>query len=155
MGHSLFQDYRVLIKARYCTDLKFKVERYFPNLRGIAIPLAIGFLIGVMTAQQLPALPSVEVIGGLLLVLGVLSYVWFRWRGRGFVCSARRDTATTLTGQKELPALPLALLACFIFGFIWAVVHAMLRLGNDLPLNVQRQNALVEGVILSIPQTFE
>jgi competence protein ComEC len=105
--------------------------------RRVTVPFAVGFVAGSAVAQQLPALPPYWSWAVLLPALGAL--IRFRPAPSG--------------GNSRLN--PFALPAAFALGFIWAVLYAAMHLSADLPLSVQRQSALVEGIVLSVPQAFE
>ena len=43
----------------------------------------------------------------------------------------------------------------FVFGVVWALAFADIRLGQSLPSTTERQAAIVEGVIRTIPQPMD
>jgi competence protein ComEC len=87
--------------------------------------LAIGFVAGVVLVQQLPALPGLWAYA----VLGTFLAACVRFR---------------LSGA-----------AAFTLGLIWAIVYAAIRLHDALPAAAERQQALVEGTVLTIPEAME
>jgi competence protein ComEC len=101
-------------------------EIFHPRARGPSVlPLAIGFVGGVSVVQQLPDLPGGWVYFVLIFALGLLAYYKLR-----------------------LPAT-------FVFGVVWALAFAEVRLGQSLPSATERQAAVVEGVIRTIPQSMD
>jgi len=90
--------------------------------------IALGFLIGTAAVQQLASLPdmvwSVSLLFALLILAGFL-------RGRGL--------------------LPLLLLSVGI-GFFWASIIAQHMLAGALPVELEGQDVVVEGLVASLPE---
>ncbi len=82
----------------------------------------IAFLLGVLLLQQLPALPH----GGWCAALPVLA--WLAWRRPPW----------------RLPSL-------FGAGFLWALLHAVLGAGSQLPEALEGRDLLVEGRVEGLP----
>ena len=86
------------------------------------LPLALSFLAGILTVQQLSVLPELEWL--LLTVAGAAIMAWRRcW-----------------------PA------AAVLAGFAWAVACAGLRLNERLPDNLAGQDIIVQGYIADLPE---
>ncbi len=91
----------------------------------LVLPLAVGFVGGVSAVQQLPSLPGAWAFILLSSTFGLLVYYKLR-----------------------LPA-------AFVFGVVWALAFAEIRLGQSLPTATERQAAVVEGIIRTIPQSVD
>jgi competence protein ComEC len=87
--------------------------------------LASGFVAGVVVIQQLAELPGPFV--GAALVVGLAACLWWRWFS----------------------------VAAFGLGLLWAAGYAAMRLHEALPNGAERHQAVVEGTVLSIPDTME
>jgi competence protein ComEC len=90
-----------------------------------SLSLAAGVVAGVTLVQQLPELPGRWAFA--VLALGTVAGL--RWR-----CHFAAACA---------------------FGVIWALACAHLRLGDALPTAAERQQAMVEGTVLTIPERME
>lgn len=102
-----------------------KVERYFAARQPSTIGIACGFAVGDACVQRLPALPGPWALAVLVLALAV--------------CFRR--------GWRFWGALWL--------GAAWALGYGQLHLAEHLPAANARQQAVVEGVVLSLPQPME
>jgi competence protein ComEC len=87
--------------------------------------LAAGFVAGAISVQQWPALPGAWVLLGLVLLLAAA--IHWRW----------------------------TVFAAFAFGLFWASGYAAWHLRDALPIATERQQALVEGTVLTIPRRME
>ncbi|MGZ8218476.1 DNA internalization-related competence protein ComEC/Rec2 [Methylomagnum sp.] len=87
--------------------------------------LALGFVAGALLIQQLTELPGL----GLCAALSLACAVSLRWRWLG--------------------------VAAFGFGLLWATGYAAIRLRDALPTMTERQIAVIEGTVLSIPDAME
>lgn len=98
------------------------------NLQAASPPtlrLAAGFVLGVIAVQQFPGLPGSWALGVLIPLLAA----GVRWRWYFF--------------------------AALVFGLIWAGGYAAWRLRDTLPAATERQQALVEGRVLTIPERMD
>jgi competence protein ComEC len=84
-----------------------------------------GFVAGVTLVQQFPVLPA-----GWLCML---------FAAAGLVCRLIHRPVT----------------AAFLLGVLWATAYAMLRLEHTMPGGTQRQDAVIEGKVLSIPTVID
>jgi competence protein ComEC len=91
----------------------------------VTLPRVVAFVAGVIAIQQFPSLPDFPSLGLLGLAFGVLLHL-------------------RLHGP-----------AAFVFGLLWAIGFASLRLGETLPGTSERLPALVEGVVLDLPQSLD
>lgn len=87
--------------------------------------LALGFVAGVVLVQRLPELPGPFI--GAALAVGLAACLWRRWFG----------------------------VAAFGLGLLWATGYAAIRLHDALPVATERQQAVIEGTVLSIPDAME
>jgi len=88
----------------------------------MTLPLVVGFVGGVTVVQQFSSLPDPWTFVLLVLAFGLFAYFKLR------------------------------LLAAFVLGIFWALAFAGIRLNESLPTATERQAAIIEGVIHSIPQ---
>lgn len=101
-------------------------EIFHPRTRSPSVlPLAIGVVGGISAVQLLQDLPGRWVYLVLSFALGLLAYYRLRF--------------------------PTA----FVFGVVWALAFADIRLSQSLPSTTERQAAIVEGVIRTIPQPMD
>lgn len=84
----------------------------------------LAFLLGVLLLQQQATLPSLWLLG-VLLVLLLLGRIPFRWCG--------------------YPAL-------FVAGLFWATLQATGLMQAQLPTELQGQDIIVQGVVVSLPR---
>ncbi|CAL1241504.1 DNA internalization-related competence protein ComEC/Rec2 [Candidatus Methylocalor cossyra] len=96
-----------------------------PSAAPALVRVAAGFVTGVSLVEQLPALPSPGLGGGLLL--------WF------VLCPWRRWPGWT----------------ALVVGLGWALAYGSWRLSGVLPAAAARQTAQVEGRVVSLPDTME
>ena len=102
------------------------------------IALALTFVLGAWVLQQLPALPH-PALALLLLPLASVTYL-----SRDFHARPRW----------ALHRLSFILLA-FAAGFFWAATYAQVRLADHLPVEWERRDIEVIGVIAGLPQQSE
>lgn len=100
--------------------------------------LALIFVLGAWALQQLPVLPDLL---WAILILPLAISAFF----------SRQSTALAF---KTLHQVSLVLLA-FSFGFFWAAGFAQTRLADRLPVEWERQDIQVIGVVASMPQWHE
>jgi competence protein ComEC len=91
----------------------------------ITLRFALGFVAGVIAVQQLPELPGLWALAALAPLL---------------IAALRRR---------------LHFFAAFVFGLAWAFGYAEVRLSDALPAATERQQALVEGAVLTIPEPMD
>jgi competence protein ComEC len=101
------------------------LKKFSRNPGPPAVRLALGFVGGAALVQQLPALPGAWAYAALALLLAGSLRV--RWTGA----------------------------AAAVFGILWAMGYAELRLGASLPVAAERLQAEVEGRILTIPEAMD
>ncbi len=90
----------------------------------------IAFLLGILLLQQVTILPSWPWLIGLLLLFISLVFLVRRY-----------------------PALSLPAAACF--GFLWSALHAQVMIQPGLEPQLEGQELLLSGVIISLPQQEE
>lgn len=101
-------------------------EILHPQTRSpLVLPLTIGFVGGVSAVQQLPSLPGAWAFVLLSSAFGLAVYYKLRFP------------------------------AAFAFGILWALAFAGIRLDQGLPTATERQTAVVEGVVRTIPQPVD
>ncbi|MDR3351670.1 MAG: DNA internalization-related competence protein ComEC/Rec2 [Zoogloeaceae bacterium] len=109
-----------------------------PHSGALGVVLQVAGLGGVLTLQQLPALPE---HGLLFFCLGVLL-------GALCLCLRRRG------GVFSFLALAAALVAGFALGFGWAAWRAELRLSDQLAFEWEGKDITLTGTVASLPVEF-
>ena len=85
----------------------------------------IAFAAGIYVLLQCRVLPPPWLV---LVVLLISLLVWRNIRGR--------------------------ILSCFCLGFVWAYIYSGFTLSNDLPVALEQQPIIVEGVVASVPEHY-
>lgn len=118
---------------------------FFPDAGG---PLLLAFCLGLGVLQWQPALPDWRGlaigIAGLILARGVVH--WFASSPAANAADAGRTPVL-----RQLVGLTLAA----ALGFAWAAWRADLRLADQLPLDWERRDISVVGVIAELPRELE
>jgi competence protein ComEC len=100
--------------------------------------LALFFVFGAWVLQQMPDLPSLFWLVGLIPV-AVIAYA-FHWKNSPFLRIFRQASLIFLS---------------FYAGFMWAATSANLRMEDELSREWENQNIQIIGVVATLPQWVE
>jgi len=121
---------------------------------GIGPPL-VGLCLGIAALQWQPALPapwSTLLSWTGLSLLAAFGLGWLRWPGSG----PRTESASGPGGDvRALVSLLAGLVFAMAIGFSWAAWRADTRLDDALPVEWERRDIELVGVIAELPREFE
>lgn len=107
----------------------------------------IGFALGVGLCQWLPQLPAL----GWTIGAGVLTLVAIVAFQRGRSLDRRTGVEASRGVGRRVAACALAAVA----GLAWAALRAHIRLADELPMELERRDVVVTGIVDELPQPLE